>query len=270
MARAGTLSCRVKEATAGVATVGALPLGFKVKLGLVGGKYIPAGLHAAEASCVSSSSLSAIRAAIVREVWSSKMPLANTLAVPNLLDGPAGVDPAFHIVWNRFRMMRRYLAYFPDEEPKIFMMLDLISRGAPCHGPVQLLLIHAAELGFAWDGDDKRWVRPSLPPLEDVGWSYPTFLFFHLGYNVFVKLSESEGFRSVQVAVSEESLQLPFSSRLSERDKNVVKSHVVWWGLERIPSWSGQEGRRSLSIFWQERWRWSFVLGMFLSTVIAC
>ena len=46
IARAGTLSNRVKEATLGVAAVGALPLGFQVKLGLVRGKYFPAGLHA--------------------------------------------------------------------------------------------------------------------------------------------------------------------------------------------------------------------------------
>ena len=78
-ARAGTLSCRVKEATGGVAIVGALPVVFQVKLGLVRGEYIPAGLHAAEASNVSSSSLGAFRAAIVRAVWSSKMPLAITL-----------------------------------------------------------------------------------------------------------------------------------------------------------------------------------------------
>ena len=66
--------------------------------------------HAAEASYVSSSSISAFRAAIVRAVWSSKMPLAN-LAILNLLDGPVGVDPAFHVIWSRFRMMRRYLSY---------------------------------------------------------------------------------------------------------------------------------------------------------------
>ena len=36
--RAGTLSKRVGEATVGVAAVGALPLGFQVKLGLVRGK----------------------------------------------------------------------------------------------------------------------------------------------------------------------------------------------------------------------------------------
>ena len=42
-ARAGTLSRRVGEATVGVAAVGALPLSFQVKLGLVRGKYLPAG-----------------------------------------------------------------------------------------------------------------------------------------------------------------------------------------------------------------------------------
>ena len=143
-ARAGTLSKRIREATLGVASVGALPLGFQVKLGLVRGKYLPAGLHAAEASYVSSSSISAFRAAIVRAVWSSKMPLAGAPAIFYLLDGPVGVDPAFHVVWSRFRMMRRYLASHPDEEPRIFRMLDLISRGAQGHGPVHLLLISAA------------------------------------------------------------------------------------------------------------------------------
>ena len=42
-------------------------------------------------------------------MWSSKMPLPNAPALLNLLDGPVGVDFAFHIVWSRFRMMRRYL-----------------------------------------------------------------------------------------------------------------------------------------------------------------
>ena len=48
-ARAGTLSRRVGKATVGVTAVGALPLGFLAKLGLVRGKYLPAGLHTAEA-----------------------------------------------------------------------------------------------------------------------------------------------------------------------------------------------------------------------------
>ena len=53
-----------------------------------------------EASYVTSSSIGAFRAAIVRAVWSSS-------AVLNLLDGPVDVDPAFYVVWSRFRMMRR-------------------------------------------------------------------------------------------------------------------------------------------------------------------
>ena len=85
---------QVREATSRVVSVGALLLGFQVKLGLARGKYLPPGLHAAEASFVSSSSIGAFGAA----VWSSKMPLA----ILNLLDGPVGIDPAFHIVWARF------------------------------------------------------------------------------------------------------------------------------------------------------------------------
>ena len=117
-----------------MATVRALPLEFQVKLELVRGKYIPAGLHAAEASCVSASSLSAFRAAFVKAVWSSKMPLAHTPAVLDLLDGPVGVDPAVHIVWVRFRMigiwridLRRSLGFF--------RMLDLISGWSPWSWP---------------------------------------------------------------------------------------------------------------------------------------
>ena len=104
-ARAGTLSKRVRDGTYGVAAVGPLPLGFKVKLGLVKGKYLLAGLHAVEASHVSIS-LASVRAAIGRAVWSSKMPMASASAILSLLDGPSGFDPAFY-VWVRFHMMRR-------------------------------------------------------------------------------------------------------------------------------------------------------------------
>ena len=93
------------------------------------------------------------------------MPLASTPAILSLLDGPEGVDPAFHIICARFRMMRWYLAYCPEEDPRIFRMLDLISREAQRHGPVHLLLTSAAEVGFAWDGDDRSLVRSSLPPV---------------------------------------------------------------------------------------------------------
>ena len=91
------------------------------------------------------------------------MPLTHTPAVLNLLDGPVGVDVTYHLVWATFRMVRRYLAYRPDEVPSIFRMLDLLARGAEGHGPVHLLLASPAEIGFAWDGGEQGWVRSVLP-----------------------------------------------------------------------------------------------------------
>ena len=169
-------------------------------MGLIRGKYFPAGLHAAEAPCVSSSSISAFRAASVRAVWSSKMPLANAPVILNLLDASVGIDLAFHIVWARFRMMRRYLACCLEEESRIFRMLDLISRGAQGHGPVHLLLISAADLGFAWDGEEKGWVRVSLPHLRMMTGRVQHFYSSILDACVFAKLSERKGFRGAEYA----------------------------------------------------------------------
>ena len=85
---AGTLSSRVKIATTQVPAVGALPLGFQRMLVMVRSKYLPGGLFC---DC------------------------HNTPALLSLLDGPWGSDPAFFIIWSRFRQLRRYLAYRPDE-----------------------------------------------------------------------------------------------------------------------------------------------------------
>ena len=144
-ARAGTLSSRVKQATQGVSAVGALPLGFQVKLGLVRGKFFCLLVFMLlRASHISTSSLSSFRAAISRAVWSSKMPMASTPVLLNLLDGPVGVVPAYHVIWARFSMLRRYLAYWPDKVPRVYRMLDLIAGGAGGHGPIHLLLASAA------------------------------------------------------------------------------------------------------------------------------
>ena len=155
------------------------------------------------------------------------MPLANAPAILNLLDGPVGVDPAFHIVWSRFRMMRRYLGYCPEEEPRIFRMLDLISGGAHGHGPVHLLLISAAELGFAWDGDEKGWVGVSLPPLRMMTGPVRHFRSAILDawrFQVFARLSERQGFLGGEVSDYYGSLQLLTSSHLRERDKLLLRA----------------------------------------------
>ena len=66
--------------------------------------------------------------------------------------------------------MRRYLAYWPDEVPRGYRMLDLVARGAGSHSPVHLLLASAAEIGFAWDGGEQGWLRVALPA-SYAGWS---------------------------------------------------------------------------------------------------
>ena len=141
------------------------PPGFQVKLGLVRGRYLPAGLHAVVASYVSASSQCAFRAALVRSVWSSKMPLANTLVVLNLLDGLVGVGPALHIVWTKFLLMRRFLAHRPMEVPSIFRMLDLIACGSPGHGLVHIcFVLLLLRLGLpAMESNKVGLVLPSSP-----------------------------------------------------------------------------------------------------------
>ena len=166
-----------------------------------------------------------------------KCPLANTLAILNLLDGPFDVDPAFHVIWSRFRMMRRFLAYCPEEDPRIFRMLDLISRGAQGHGPVRLLLISAAELGFAWDGNEQEWVRVSLPPLRMMAGPIQHFRSAILEawqFHVFARLSERKVFRSVEFADLKSSLQLLNSTHLRDRDKMLLRANLcgrVWNGF---------------------------------------
>ena len=108
--------------------------------------------------------------------------------------------------------MRRYLAYCPEEEPRIFRMLDLISRGAQGHGPVHLLLTSAAELGFAWDGEEKGWVRVSISPLRMMTGPVQHFRSAILDawrLSVLARLSERKGFSGCEYADFQGSFPLP-------------------------------------------------------------
>ena len=73
--------------------------------------HISAALHGAEASLVSIAGLRRLTSVFGRPAMSGGLRLANPGAVLSLLDGPAGSDPGFHVVWCRFRMLRRHMAY---------------------------------------------------------------------------------------------------------------------------------------------------------------
>ena len=119
--------------------------------------YLPACLHAIESSLLASQSLRKLRSSIRSVVWSRRQPLACVGAVLSLLDGPTGCDPAFCVVWFRFRLLRRYLALWPAEVGRVYRLLEMVGEGCPGHGPIHLLSASAAEIGFRWDPDALAW-----------------------------------------------------------------------------------------------------------------
>ena len=126
---------------------------------MVRSMYLPAALHGIEASLLASESLRKLRPSVYRVVWSRRQPLASVGAVLCLLDGPTGCDPAFYVVWFRFRLFRRYLALWPCQVDRAYRLLEMVSEGSPGHGPVHLLSASAAEICFRWDPLALGWSR---------------------------------------------------------------------------------------------------------------
>ena len=130
--------------------------------------YLLAALHGIEASLLAAESLRKLRSAIRTVVWSRRQPLASIGAVLSLLDGPTGCDPAYCVVWFRFRLLRRYLALWPAEVGRVYRLLAMVHEGCPGHGPIHLLSAGAAEVGFQWDPAALAWSRPGLPLLSNL------------------------------------------------------------------------------------------------------
>ena len=116
-------------------------------------------------------------------------------------------------------------------------MLDFISWWAQGHGPIHLLLISAAELGFAWDGEEKGWVRVSLPPLRMMTGPVQHFRSAILDawrFRVLSGLSERKVSLGGDFADFQGSLQLLISSHLRERGKMLLRAILcggVWNGF---------------------------------------
>ena len=108
-----------------------------------------------------------LRTAILKFAWSNRQPLANVGALLCLLYGPPGCNPAFCVVWFRFLMLRRYLAYRPGEVPGLYRLLDSVAEGCPGHSPARLLVESAADIGFQWDSRQLGWERLGLPVLSN-------------------------------------------------------------------------------------------------------
>ena len=212
----------------------ALPLGFRGRVRVVRAMYLPAALHGIEASLLASDSLLRLRSSITRVVWSRCQPLASAGAVLSLL---TGCDPAFCVVWFRFRLFRRYLALGPKEVRRVYHLLGMVSEDSPGHGPVHLLSVSAAKIGFKSDPVALSWSRPGSPLLGNL--AGPTQ---HLKAaildawrnKVAADLCVRKGFRGGPLLDVHGSLQLLDSSHVRERDKALLRSVMiggVWNGL---------------------------------------
>ena len=155
-----TLASRVCLVISRFVLVSALPLDFHGWLRVLRSMFILGALHGIEASFLADTSLRKLRTAFLKVAWSRRQSFASVGAVLCLLDGPSGCDPAFCVVWFRFRMLRRYLAYHPGEVFRVYRLLERSAGGCPGHGPVHLLLQSASAIGFHWDSLELAWSRP--------------------------------------------------------------------------------------------------------------
>ena len=69
-------------------------MGFQRMLGLVCSKHLLGELHGCEGAAIFVSALGAFRAAVVRAVWSEKLPMTNTPALLSLLVPAVPIPPS--------------------------------------------------------------------------------------------------------------------------------------------------------------------------------
>ena len=224
------LAARVRLVLSRLVLIFALPLEFHGRVRVVRSMYLPAALHGIESSLLASDSLRKLRSSICSVVWSRRQPVANVGAVLSLLDGPTGCDPAFCVVWFRFRLLRRYLALWPDEVGRVYRLLEMVGGGCPGHGPIHLLSASAAEIGFRWDPLALAWSRPGLPLLRNLAGPVQHFKAAILDAwrnKVSVDLCSRKGFRGGPLLDFHGSLQLLNSSHARVRDKALLRSIMV-------------------------------------------
>ena len=238
-ARAVTLGFRMSAAIPRVRAVAVLPLDFVGKLRILLTMHLPGALHGAEASLVSISGLRKLRTAFCQASLCGGLRLANPGAVLSLLDGPVGSDPGFHVVWCRFRMLRRHMAYNSSvhELARVESLLRVVSAGAPGHGPVHLPVSSALSLGFSRDSDLCVWIRLGLPVLCQISSPFQFFREAIWGAwrtEVAGDLSSRAGFRGGRYLDFRGSLKLLSSPHLRGGDKGLLRgilSGGVWSGF---------------------------------------
>ena len=129
--------------------------------------------------------------------------------------------PAFCVVWFRFRMLRRYLAYRLGEDYRVYRLLESAAEGSPGHGSVHLLLRSAAVIGFRWDPEELAWDRSGLLLLSNLSGPVQHFRAATLDAwrdKVSADLCARKGFRGGPSLDIDGTLQLLNSDHVRERE----------------------------------------------------
>ena len=263
-----TLASRVRLVISRLVLVSALPLDFHGRLRVLRSMFIPGALHGVEASFLAGTRLRKLRAAFLGVAWSRRPPFASIGAVLSLLDGPSGWDPAFCVVWFRFRMLRRYLAYRLGEVSRVYRLLERAAEGGPGHGPVHLLLQSAAVIGFRWDPEELAWDRPGLPLLSNLSGPIQHLKTGILGAwkdKVSVGLCARKGFRGGPLLDIDGTLRKGFRGgplldidgtcsfltlTMFGRDKSAASEYPCWRCLEWVSSCEDSGSACTLSVLW--------------------
>ena len=228
--RSSTLVARVRLVISHLVLIFALPLDFHGRVRFVRSMYLPAALHGIEASLLASDSLRKLRSSVRRVVWSRRQPWASVGAVLSLLDGPTGCDPAFCVVWFRFRLLRRYLALWLTV---CLRWLVRVVLGMVLFIFFQLVLLKL----FFWDLGIFAWSRPGSPLLSKKAGPLHHFKASILDASrnkVAADLCGRKGFRGGPLLDIHGSLQLLHASHVRERDKALLRNVMVggvWNGV---------------------------------------
>ena len=150
---------------------------------------------------------------------------------------PLGSDPAFFVIWSRFRQLRSFLACRPAEEGRIYRLLDNASTGSLGHGPIHLPVTSALEIGLSWDSEQEGWIPAGLLHLHIVSGpvQHSRSAMFQAWHDkVATDLFERKRLRSEHCFDIYGSHQLLGASHLRERDKMLLRAVLsggVWNGF---------------------------------------
>ena len=158
---------------------------------------------------------SRLRWSIHRVVWSRRQPLASVGAVLGLMDGPAGCDPAFCVVWFRFRLLRGYLALWPSQVGRAHRLLQMVGEG---------MVLFTFSLSVGSFGSRLVLLSNLAGPVQH----FKTAILDAWRNTVAADHPcDWEGFRSGPLLDVHGSLQLLNSSHVRERDEALLRSIMV-------------------------------------------